>query len=122
MCRAIEPLPHIDALLAGTRGSSFFTKLDLASSNPSAPGAASGLLEVELPVAAGPVRVECRAPRPAGGLVTAKARDESGTHCAAGLSRRSEHGPFAPNLNATTGPHVASRGGVGGAQRSNGAR
>ena len=29
---AIEPLPHIDALLAGTRGSSFFTKLDLASS------------------------------------------------------------------------------------------
>ena len=29
---AMEPLPHIDALLAGTRGSCFFTKLDLASS------------------------------------------------------------------------------------------
>ena len=29
---AVEPLPHIDALLAGTRGSCFFTKLDLASS------------------------------------------------------------------------------------------
>ena len=29
---AIEPLPHVDVLLAGTRGSSFFTKLDLASS------------------------------------------------------------------------------------------
>ena len=29
---AVEPLPHIDALLDGTRGSSFFTKLDLASS------------------------------------------------------------------------------------------
>ena len=29
---AVEPLPHIDALLDGTRGSHFFTKLDLASS------------------------------------------------------------------------------------------
>ena len=29
---AVEPLPHIDALLDGTRGSCFFTKLDLASS------------------------------------------------------------------------------------------
>jgi hypothetical protein len=28
----VEPLPHIDALLDGTRGSHFFTKLDLASS------------------------------------------------------------------------------------------
>ena len=28
----VEPLPHIDALLDGTRGSCFFTKLDLASS------------------------------------------------------------------------------------------
>ena len=28
----MEPLPHIDALLDGTRGSCFFTKLDLASS------------------------------------------------------------------------------------------
>ncbi len=28
---AVEPLPH-DALLDGTRGSRFFTKLDLASS------------------------------------------------------------------------------------------
>ena len=28
---AVEPLPQIDALLDGTRGSSFFTKLDLAS-------------------------------------------------------------------------------------------
>ena len=29
---AVEPLPHIDALLDATRGSSYFTKLDLASS------------------------------------------------------------------------------------------
>ena len=29
---AVEPLPHIDALLAGTLGSCFFTKLDLVSS------------------------------------------------------------------------------------------
>ena len=29
---AVEPLPHIDALLDNTRGSCFFTKLDLASS------------------------------------------------------------------------------------------
>ena len=29
---AVEPHPHIDALLDGTRGSCFFTKLDLASS------------------------------------------------------------------------------------------
>ena len=29
---AVEPLPHIDALLNGTRGYHFFTKLDLASS------------------------------------------------------------------------------------------
>ena len=29
---AVEPLPHIDALLEGTRGSRFFTKLGLASS------------------------------------------------------------------------------------------
>ncbi len=29
---AVEQLPHIDALLDGTRGSCFFTKLDLASS------------------------------------------------------------------------------------------
>ncbi len=29
---AVEPLPHIDALLDGTRGSRFFNKLDLASS------------------------------------------------------------------------------------------
>ena len=29
---AVEPLQHIDALLDGTRGSRFFTKLDLASS------------------------------------------------------------------------------------------
>ena len=29
---AVEPLPHIDALLDGTRGSCYFTKLDLASS------------------------------------------------------------------------------------------
>ena len=29
---AVEPLPHIDALLDSTRGSCFFTKLDLASS------------------------------------------------------------------------------------------
>ena len=29
---AVETLPHIDALLDGTRGSRFFTKLDLASS------------------------------------------------------------------------------------------
>jgi hypothetical protein len=28
----VEPFPHIDALLDGTRGSRFFTKLDLASS------------------------------------------------------------------------------------------
>ena len=28
----MEPLPHIDALLDGTRGSCYFTKLDLASS------------------------------------------------------------------------------------------
>ncbi len=27
---AVEPLPHIDALLDGTQGSCFFTKLDLA--------------------------------------------------------------------------------------------
>ncbi len=27
---AVEPLPHIDALLDGTRGSRFFTRLDLA--------------------------------------------------------------------------------------------
>ncbi len=29
---AVEPLPHIDALLHGTRGPCLFTKLDLASS------------------------------------------------------------------------------------------
>ncbi len=29
---AVQPLPHIDALLDNTRGSCFFTKLDLASS------------------------------------------------------------------------------------------
>jgi hypothetical protein len=29
---AVEQLPHIDALLDGTRGSCYFTKLDLASS------------------------------------------------------------------------------------------
>ena len=29
---AVEPLPHIDALLDGTRGSCFFTKLDLSQS------------------------------------------------------------------------------------------
>ena len=29
---AVEPLQHIDALLDGTQGSCFFTKLDLASS------------------------------------------------------------------------------------------
>ena len=29
---AVEPLPHIDALLDGTRGSRFFNELDLASS------------------------------------------------------------------------------------------
>jgi hypothetical protein len=29
---AVEPLTHIDALLDGTRGSCYFTKLDLASS------------------------------------------------------------------------------------------
>jgi hypothetical protein len=29
---AVEPLPHIDSLLDGTRESRFFTKLDLASS------------------------------------------------------------------------------------------
>ena len=31
---AVKPLPHIDALLDGTRGSHFSTKLDLASSYP----------------------------------------------------------------------------------------
>ncbi len=31
---AVEPLPHIDALLDGKRGSRFFTKLDLASKYP----------------------------------------------------------------------------------------
>ena len=29
---AVEPLPHVGALLDGTRGSHFFIKLDLASS------------------------------------------------------------------------------------------
>ena len=29
---AVEPFPRIDALLDGTRGSRFFTELDLASS------------------------------------------------------------------------------------------
>jgi hypothetical protein len=32
---AVEPLPHIEALLDGTRGSCFFTKLDLASGTTS---------------------------------------------------------------------------------------
>jgi hypothetical protein len=31
-CVTVEPLPHIDALLDGTRGSCSITKLDLASS------------------------------------------------------------------------------------------
>ncbi len=30
--QAVEPLPQVDALLDGTRGSCFFTKLDLVSS------------------------------------------------------------------------------------------
>jgi hypothetical protein len=37
---AVEPLPHMDALLDGTRGSCFFTKLDLARGPASSPSSA----------------------------------------------------------------------------------
>ncbi len=40
---AVEPLPHIDALLDGKRGSPFFTKLDLPSSYHQLAAASTGL-------------------------------------------------------------------------------
>ena len=49
---AVEPLPHIDALLDGTLGSRFFTKLDLASSYHQL--SVRGPVEDELSVPAGP--------------------------------------------------------------------
>ena len=53
---AVEPLPHwhIDALLDGTRGSRFFTKLDLASSYHQL-RASSRSVEDEFSVTAGPI-------------------------------------------------------------------
>jgi hypothetical protein len=54
---AVEPLPHIDALLDATRGSSYFTKLDQQLSSTA--GAGFGQVEDGFPVTAGPVRVEC---------------------------------------------------------------
>ena len=54
---AVEPLPHIDALLDGTRGSRFFTKSSIWLAVITAAGATRGPLEAELSVAAGPVRV-----------------------------------------------------------------
>ena len=61
--RAVELLQHNDALLDGTRGLRFFTKLDQLSS---AAGAGLGQVEDKLSVAARPVRVECGPFRSAG--------------------------------------------------------
>lgn len=113
-CLAIEPLLHIDALLAGTGRVEFLhqaAELDLASSYhqlrvlPADRWKMSLLSHLQL----GQFEWEsvgCRALLPAGGLITADSRDESGTHCGAGLSRKSEHGSLPPN--APTGPHLAS--------------
>ncbi len=79
---AVEPLPHMDALLDGTRGSRFFATLDLASS-----WASSG--------------VECGAFRPARGLVAAHAGHESGSDRRPRLSRGS--GCDADTLAASAG-------------------
>ena len=109
-------IPHIDALLAGTRGStpgrvslpSWISPLVTISSGC---GPQTGDRRASGRRWAVRVPVECRALRPAGGI-TANSRDASGTHRGAGLFRRSEHGPFPPN--AATGPRVASWGAAGG--------
>ena len=75
---ALEPLSRIDALLAGTRGSCFFTELDLASSYHQLRVRAADRWKTSFRSQAGPVRVERGAVRSGRGLVAAGAGYESG--------------------------------------------